>query len=108
MNFWERVDELLERKDINKKALAADAGFDASNITKGIKQGNIPNAETAVKIAKILNVSVEYLVTGQSKNTNTIYLSGQVLQVAEDFSNLSDKGKRIVVALIKEIQAENV
>lgn len=108
MNFWERVDELLERKDINKKALAADAGFDASNITKGIKQGNIPNAETAVKIAKILNVSVEYLVTGQNKNVNTIYLSEQALQVAEDFSNLSDKGKRIVLSIVKEIQAENV
>lgn len=64
MNFWERVDELLEEKEINRKTLAAEAGFDASNITKGIKNANIPAADTAVKIAGILNVSVEYLVTG--------------------------------------------
>ena len=53
MNFWERVDDLLERKDKNKKALAKEAGFDPSNISKGIKNGNIPAADTALKIANI-------------------------------------------------------
>ena len=32
MNFWERVDDLLDRNDINKKTLAYEAGFDASNL----------------------------------------------------------------------------
>ena len=58
MNFWERVDDLLDRTGINKKTLAYDAGFDASNITKGIKNNNIPSAETAVKIAQVLGFSV--------------------------------------------------
>ena len=70
MNFWERVDDLLDRKDINKKTLAFEAGFDASNITKGIKNNNIPSAETAVKIAKVLDVSVEYLVDGTEPAKN--------------------------------------
>lgn len=75
MNFWERVVTLLESKDIARKELANHAGFDVSNIGKGIANGNSPSAETAVKIAKYLDTTVEFLVTGQdirlSRNTTT-------------------------------------
>lgn len=64
MNFWERVDDLLDRNDINKKTLAIEAKFDPSNITKGIKNNNIPSADTAVQIANVLGVTVKYLVNG--------------------------------------------
>ena len=69
MNFWENVDAELEFRGINRKTLAQEANFDASLITKGIRTGSSPSADTAVRIAKILNVSVEYLVTGQPQNT---------------------------------------
>lgn len=108
MNFWERVDELLEKNEINKKTLAYEAGFDASNITKGIKNGNVPSAETAVKIAKVLNVSVEYLVTGKNNLRDDFCISQQSKNLNEQFSKLSEKGKRIVLALVKEIQNENI
>jgi transcriptional regulator with XRE-family HTH domain len=64
MNFWERVENLIEQKGINKKTLAAEAGIDSSNISKGLKSGGSPSADTAVRIAKFLDTSVEYLVTG--------------------------------------------
>lgn len=63
-NFWQRVDFLLEKNNLSRKELAASAKFDVSNIGKGIKDGNIPAADTAVRIAKFLNTTVEYLVTG--------------------------------------------
>ncbi|MDY2844007.1 helix-turn-helix transcriptional regulator [uncultured Treponema sp.] len=73
MNFWERVVNLLDEKGINKKTLATEANFSMSNISKGIKDGNIPNVETALKISTFLNVSVEYLVTGKdSKKDNEL------------------------------------
>ena len=68
MNFWENVDAELEFRGMNRKTLAQVVGFDASLITKGIKTGSAPSADTAVRIAKILNVSVEYLVTGLPHN----------------------------------------
>jgi len=46
------------------KGVATCVFIDASNITKGIKNNNVPSAETAVKIAQVLGVSVEYLVNG--------------------------------------------
>lgn len=72
-NFWERVDEELEYKGMNRKSLATEVGFNLGNIGKGIQLGSSPSADTAVKIAKVLNVSVEYLVTGTEpslKNEN--------------------------------------
>ena len=66
MNFWEIVDEELEYKNIDRKELASKVGFNVSNISKRIRENNIPSADTAVQIAKILGVSVEYLVTGQN------------------------------------------
>ena len=68
MSFWERVDSELDYQGISRKFLADKCGFQVSNIAKGIKLGSTPSAETAVKIAQVLGVSVEYLVNG-TENT---------------------------------------
>lgn len=65
-SFWDNVAVELEYLGMTNKALAEKVGITASNIGKGQKQGSSPSAETAVKIAKVLGVSVEYLVTGSS------------------------------------------
>lgn len=64
MSFWENVDAELEYKGMTRKALATEAGFNLGNVGKGIKLGSSPSADTAVRIAKVLGVTVEYLVTG--------------------------------------------
>ncbi len=63
-DFWKRVDEELEFTGKNRAYLARKCNFSLANIGKGIKLGSIPSADTAVKIASVLGVSVEYLVTG--------------------------------------------
>ena len=112
MNFWERVDDLLDRNDINKKTLAYEAGFDASNITKGIKNNNVPSAETAVKIAKVLGVSVEYLVNGtettkspSQKETeqNQLRLYRKYHNIIEKMENFSEDKQTIVNNLINNL-----
>ena len=96
MNFWERVDDLLDRNDINKKTLAYEAGFDASNITKGIKNNNVPSVETAVKIAKVLGVSVEYLVNGTetTKSPSQKEIEQNQLRLYRKYHNLIEKMER--------------
>lgn len=64
MAFWDNVLLELDYLGMTNKALAEKAGFDASNIGRGIRLGSSPSVETAVRIAKVLNVSVEYLVSG--------------------------------------------
>lgn len=68
MSFWENVDAELEYRGMNRKKLAQEANFDVSLIGKGIRTGSAPSADTAVRIARFLNVTVEYLVTGVPNN----------------------------------------
>ncbi|MCR5698550.1 MAG: helix-turn-helix domain-containing protein [Treponemataceae bacterium] len=68
-DFWNRVDEELEYKGLNRAFLARECNFSVTNIGQGIKLGSTPSADTAVKIASVLGVSVEYLVTGENKTT---------------------------------------
>ena len=100
MNFWERVDDLLDRTGINKKTLAYDAGFDASNITKGIKNNNIPSAETAVKIAQVLGVSVEYLVNGVDSSFPKT-LKPEVAEIVEEINHLEKEDLEAIRYIIK-------
>ena len=94
-DFWRRVDEELDYKGLNRTYLAKECGFSLTNIGQGIKLGSTPSAETAVKIARVLGVSVEYLVTGiegpkvqENKEINAIlhdlrHLSPEDLAIAK-------------------------
>jgi plasmid maintenance system antidote protein VapI len=68
-DFWLRVDEELEYLGKNRTYLATKCDFSLTNINLGIKRGSTPSADTAVKIAQVLGVSVEYLVNGTNKST---------------------------------------
>ena len=70
-DFWKRVDEEIEYKGINRAFLARKCDFSVTNIGQGIKLGSTPSAETAVKIATVLGVSVEYLVNGTNNSNST-------------------------------------
>ena len=90
------------------RVFAACAGFDASNITKGIKNNNIPSAETAVKIAERLGVSVEYLVTGKDSVHNSanvgksMYLYQKYQNVIDTLEHLSSSKQKNVMRIVEE------
>lgn len=64
MNFWEVVDSEREYKNISRKELAYLADFSVNSIPTGIARGSIPAADVAYRIAKVLDVTVEYLLLG--------------------------------------------
>lgn len=67
MNFKDRLREEMEFKGMLAKEVAAAAGISGSTFLSYIDaRGVLPNVETAVKIAKALGVSVEYLVAGEN------------------------------------------
>ena len=69
MAFWDNVAVELDYLGMTNKALAEKVGFAASNISKGVRTDSSPSADTAVKIAQVLGVSVEYLVNGSESST---------------------------------------
>lgn len=62
MNFWKKVDSELSYLGKSRKELASAVGFDAANVSFGIKRNSIPAADTALKVARFLGVSLEYLL----------------------------------------------
>lgn len=100
MNFWKNVDYVREYRDMSRKELAYKADFSLTSLSTGIKRNSIPSADVAFRIAKTLNVSVEYLLTGKDSTKTDI----------PDTNNLSQINYLKYKKLIEKIEAlpENV
>ena len=69
MSFRENLKDELTYQDMTVKELANKTGISKHTIDHYLTtNGSQPQAELAVKIAKALNVSVEYLVLGKSES----------------------------------------
>ena len=110
MGFWDNVEIELDYLGMTNKSLAEKAGFAASNIGKGIKLGSSPSAETAVKIANILNVSVEYLVTGKNHKEpdldTDIQKFHKYAKTINDLDSIPEKTRKPIIAMISQLSEE--
>lgn len=65
MDFRSRLREEIEYSGMLYKEVATKAGITKRTMDSYVgSQGSMPSADVAVRIAKVLGVSVEYLVTG--------------------------------------------
>ena len=65
MAFKDKLREEIEYRGLLVKEISAKAGISNSTFLSYIdSRGVLPNVETGVKIARVLGVSVEYLVSG--------------------------------------------
>ena len=64
MEFYENVKKLVKTNNLNLRNFIESLGINYSSYNSCKQYGNLPRADEAVKIAKALNTSVEYLVTG--------------------------------------------
>lgn len=70
MGFASNLKDILSFHDIEVKYLAAGTGISKSTIDNYLSgQKSIPNAENAVKIAKFVGTTVEYLVTSKHSDS---------------------------------------
>lgn len=109
MNFRDRLREQIDFLGLLDKEVAARAGISKRSIDSYVgSRGCMPSADIAVRIAQVLGVSVEYLVTGKnnvqnnevsgiSKNKNST--NDEEQRLLQTFSELSIKDKKTVIAL---------
>ena len=117
MNFWEIVDSEREYKNISRKELAYLADFSINSIPTGITRGSIPAADVAYRIAKVLDVTVEYLLLGgnvqsqqkineNNKNLEIIERSNKYTknhELIDNFEKLPNNLQKSVEDLIQTI-----
>lgn len=92
--------------------MAKKAGFDPSNIGRGIRLKSSPSVETAVRIAEILNVSVEYLVTGKDskltefRDSVSINKFKKYAKTLEKLESIPEKSRNSILSLIENVSAD--
>lgn len=100
-----RIDSLLSENNLKRADLVRGTGISEGTIRGWIK-GSTPSAEAAYKVAKYLNVSIEWLVTGitEKENENNILLSEEERALIEIFRHLDDRDKNAVLTLAKSLE----
>ena len=111
MGFWQKVDDELSYLGKTRKELALEAGFDVSYISKGIERNGIPIADTAVRIAQALNVSLEYLLDmekltiAQSKveklQKKDIGIYKKYKKTLEQLEKINQRERKVILNLIE-------
>lgn len=68
IDFWKRFDIQAKALALSKKEVAAMAGISYASFVNYATKDRIPKTEEAVKIAKAIGTSVEYLVSGEEEH----------------------------------------
>jgi len=89
VGFSENLKKELTYSGLPVKDLAALSGVNKRTIDSYLRiNGKSPSAENAVRIAKALGVSVEYLVTGETSDAGTFSRFLPYLEIIEDLQKL--------------------
>lgn len=102
MSFKDNLREELNFQGLMIKDLAEKTGLNQASLSNYLRENNsIPAADIAVKIAKALNVSVEYLVNGKNSQINSQEnFSCEVIRLAKKLSKISTQDLKHITALI--------
>ncbi len=105
--FGDNLKEQIEYKGIIVKELAEKAGVSKRTIDTYLTNRKvIPNAEIAVKLAKALDTTVEYLVTKESGKKGSTSLPSDYAtyhkykNIISDFDKLSPELQTAIKAMI--------
>ena len=92
-----RIDSLLKQKNLKRKAVADAVGISLQPFTAWANRGSIPGADIAYHIADYLNVSLEWLLTGQEKKSEK--LSSDERNMLEAYRLLDEKDRQELKAI---------
>jgi transcriptional regulator with XRE-family HTH domain len=96
MSFRENLKSQLRYADIQVKELAVLSGIKRQTIASYLTtRGRIPSADVAVRIAKALKVTVEYLVDGTESSHVTV-MNLPLHRFGQSIEKLSEEDRKIV------------
>ena len=102
MGFKENLKSELVYKDMLVKELAAKSGLSKSTLDNYLSiRGYMPSADAAVKIARALGVSVEYLVTGEENNPDISSIGPEIRLLIQDYKLLLEDDRKMITSIIQ-------
>ena len=102
MDFRDRLREEIEYSGFLDKEVADRAGITKRAIDSYVgMRGCMPSAEVAVRLARVLGCSVEYLVTG--RDTRQRHLDNKTRRLVQLFQQLSDAEQDSLLQLLERM-----
>ena len=107
-SFKENLKEILEYKDMTVKELAFLTGISNRSIGNYLNsRESMPPADYACKIAKALNTTIEYLLTGKNSENPTQIFSKSLNSIITNFPKLSQEDQVLVSQLTESLSKKN-
>jgi transcriptional regulator with XRE-family HTH domain len=101
MSFRDNLKSELKYQDIQLKELAGKTGISRNTLGNYLTGHNsIPNADSAVKIAQALGITVEYLITGKSLPPSEKIIPPKIRKMIDEILTLDDTDVDSLSALI--------
>ena len=102
MGFKENLKSELTYQDMLVKELAQKTGISRHTLDNYLNvRERMPTADVAVKIAKVLGVTVEYLVLGDDSNMEKPMINSEIRGLIQNYKQLSEDDRRKVIAIIQ-------
>jgi len=102
MGFKENLKSELAYKGMLVKELAEKTGISRHTLDNYLNvREHIPTLDVAVKIAKVLDVSVEYLATGEEPPYTNNHMSRDTTKLLQNFNRLNENDRKIVIEHIQ-------
>lgn len=106
MTISQRIFLLLKGQKKTQKQLSDFTGISTSAISAWNKKGTNPASEYLVSIAKFLNVSLDYLLTGQEKSPSS-YLTENEQKIIDVFKNLNNTQQGEIIGRAQLMAEQN-
>jgi len=101
MGFKENLKSELIYKNMLVKELAIKTGISRHTLDNYLNvRGHVPTIDIAVKIAQALGVTVEYLATGKETPQTAVPMSGETIELVQNYNLLNESDRKIIVELV--------
>ena len=107
MGFRENLKAELSYSGMLVKELAAQSGLKKHTIDNYLSvRGRMPSADAAVRIARVLGVTVEYLITGYetAETKDSSRFSPEIRHIARTVEKLKPDNQKIVQLLVETLK----
>jgi hypothetical protein len=101
MNFWNNVNFIIKLRNTTQDWVAVKAGINPSAFRSSISKSNEPGVFRALKIAQVLDTTVEYLVTGIEPPGGAV-LTDEEKQVLDDLKIIDSNIKTGFISAIHQ------
>ena len=104
MTFTERMVVELEKQGKSKIELAEYLGMKKSTFSMWLSRNTLPTVDIALKVAKFLNVSVEYLIDGSQNKPPTDACIQKIIELLKDFEQIDKCRVLQIVGLFQQLK----